>query len=137
MTKVVTIFGNVTDKCNIGQPNLPPLPVSRGLPIQSATFATWQRQITKVLPTTLPRRHVVQQLRADLIILLLSNVAMHRCRCSISRICPPADRPRMPKHRSRDPSRYSRIQTTDLVASSNYVGASDADCRRSEFTHLC
>ena len=55
MTKVVTIFGNVTDKCNIGQPiNLPPLPVPRGLPIQSATFATRQRQITKVLPTTLP-----------------------------------------------------------------------------------
>ena len=53
MTKVVTIFGNVTDKCNIGQPNLPPLPVPRGLPIQSATFATRQRQITKVLPTTL------------------------------------------------------------------------------------
>ena len=53
MTKVVTIFGNVADKCNIGQPNLPPLPVPRGLPIQSATFATRQRQITKVLPTTL------------------------------------------------------------------------------------
>ena len=57
MTKVVTIFGNVTDKCNIGQPNLPPLPVPRGLPIQSATFATRQRQITKVLPTTLYMLH--------------------------------------------------------------------------------
>ena len=56
MTKVVTIFGNVTDKCNIGQPNLPPLPVPRGLPIQSATFATRQWQITKVLPTTLGTR---------------------------------------------------------------------------------
>lgn len=60
MTKVVTIFGNVTDKCNIGQPNLPPLPVPRGLPIQSATSATRQRQITKVLPTTLLTRiHII------------------------------------------------------------------------------
>ena len=58
MTKVVAIFGNVTDKCNIGQPNLPPLPVPRGLPIQSATFATRQRQITKVLPTTLEMSRV-------------------------------------------------------------------------------